>query len=152
MTNNDHPKKIFIRSLFVVFILTLITTTVILAAPPTNTYNPGETLNPSCSPGDTNCTVTTPLFARTTGNVGIGTTTPNWLFQIASGTAPYLAISDSDAGLNSKHWLLSAIDGIFRIGTSSDSFTATTTYLTINSILKPERIHFVHYHNHKQIL
>src|SRR3989344_6644389 len=28
------------------------------AAPPGSPYTPGETLDPSCAPGDTNCTVT----------------------------------------------------------------------------------------------
>ncbi|MFH1412913.1 MAG: hypothetical protein ABIG10_02690 [bacterium] len=32
-----------------------------VAAPPTSEYTPGETLTPTCSPGDTNCTVTSPL-------------------------------------------------------------------------------------------
>src|SRR3989344_3331214 len=94
--NSNYFKNRFKISLLIGAIVLMATAIIVIAAPPTNAYNPGETLNPSCSPGDTNCTVTTPLFARTTGNVGIGTTTPNWLFQIASGTAPYLAISDSD--------------------------------------------------------
>ena len=32
-----------------------------MAIPPTSTYSPGETLNPSCAPGDANCTVTAPV-------------------------------------------------------------------------------------------
>ena len=33
----------------------------VFAVPPTSTYDPGETLNPSCNPGDTNCKVTGPV-------------------------------------------------------------------------------------------
>src|SRR3989344_8231453 len=66
------------------------------------------------------------------GNIGIGTTTPNWTLSVASST-PYLSLTDSDAPTNAKHWLLSAIDGIFRIGTSSDALSATSTYLTISN-------------------
>ncbi|MFH1413024.1 MAG: hypothetical protein ABIG10_03310 [bacterium] len=50
-----------------------------IAAPPTSEYTPGETLAPTCSPGDTNCTVTSPITANQTitlsGDVsGSGTT------------------------------------------------------------------------------
>jgi hypothetical protein len=36
------------------------------ADPPTSPYSPGATLNPSCSPTSTNCTVEPPLFSTTT--------------------------------------------------------------------------------------
>jgi len=69
----------------------------------------------------------------TTGtNLGIGTSTPNWAFQVAS-TAPYIALTDTDAGPNLKHILLSNLDGVFRIGTSSDALNSTTTLLTFNT-------------------
>jgi hypothetical protein len=48
------------------------------ATPPTSPYLPGETLDPSCSPGDPNCTVLTSLTGTSTpGNIGFykGTTT-----------------------------------------------------------------------------
>lgn len=67
------------------------------------------------------------------GNVGIGTSTPNWDLQIASTTDAVLALSNTSATLNNKHWLLSSIGGNFQIGTSTDTFTATSTYLTINN-------------------
>lgn len=49
-------------------------------------YEPGATLNPSCQPGETNCTVKKGKFVDgtntndavyTAGNVGIGTTSPD---------------------------------------------------------------------------
>ena len=46
--------KIFIT---VLVFTVLVFTSIAFAAPPTSKYSPGETLSPSCSPGDTNCSV-----------------------------------------------------------------------------------------------
>ena len=65
------------------------------------------------------------------GNVGIGTTTPAWLTQIA-GTRPSLALSDTSSGTNTKHFLLSNNGGNLYIGTSTDAYaTSTPAALTI---------------------
>ena len=43
------------------------------ATPPTSPYNPGETLNPNCSPGDPNCTVLPPVtYVGATNDVDLG--------------------------------------------------------------------------------
>ncbi len=54
------------------------------AAPLVSPYTPGQTLDPSCAPGDTNCTVAVSSWATSGNNiyyngsnVGIGTTTPS---------------------------------------------------------------------------
>src|SRR3989344_3444182 len=67
-----------------------------------------------------------------TGNIGLGTTTPNWTLQVASVT-PYISITDTDATTDNKHYLLSNIGGIFRIGTSSDSLSSTSTLLSMDT-------------------
>ncbi len=48
----------FLLSVFIIAFSTFIYTA--LAAPPGSSYNLGETLSPTCAPGDTNCTVNTP--------------------------------------------------------------------------------------------
>ena len=65
-----------------------------------------------------------------TTTVGIGTTTPTWLLHLAS-TTPYLALSDTDAGLDQKHWLISNQSGSLRFGTSSDAnpFSTSTNFM-----------------------
>jgi hypothetical protein len=69
-------KSLFNNKLFyfaAAAIVTLTTTSVIFATPPATKYSRGETLDPSCAPGDANCTVdtdetdpTVKLFAKTT--------------------------------------------------------------------------------------
>ena len=69
----------------------------------------------------------------TTGFLGIGTSTPNWNLQIA-GTRPSFALSDSSAGVNLKHWLLSSMGGSLYIGTSTDLFgTSSPAAISIDS-------------------
>lgn len=68
-----------------------------------------------------------------TGKVGIGTTTPNWLLQV-NGTRPSIALSDSSAGANLKHWLLSSMGGNLYIGTSSDLYaTSSPAAITVTN-------------------
>ncbi len=65
------------------------------------------------------------------GDIGIGTTTPNWQFQIASSSKAFLALSDMSAGVDSKHWFMSSQGGNLYIGTSTDALSATSTVFTI---------------------
>ena len=69
------------------------------------------------------------LLATGGANVGIGTTTPFWTLQVASAT-PYFTLTDTDAGTNAKHGLISFLDGLFRFGTSSDLLSATSSVET----------------------
>ena len=80
-------------------------------------------------------TVTGGTYLATGGGnsifVGIGTTTPAWILQVAS-TSPMITLTDTNAGTDDKHGSFSYIDGIFRISTSSDALTSSTTALSIN--------------------
>jgi len=68
------------------------------------------------------------------GNVGIGTTTPTSLLQLAGASAPKFTISDTDASANQKHFFLQSDSGTFSIGTTSDSLVDTATFpLSISS-------------------
>src|SRR3989338_3256401 len=64
-----------------------------------------------------------------TTTVGIGTTTPAWALQIGRATSSvksFLALSDTLAGTNLKHWTLSSQGGNLYIATSSDIYTTST--------------------------
>ncbi len=60
------------------------------------------------------------------GNVGIGTSTPNWNLQVASSTKTRFALSDMSAAENKKHWLFSSQGGDLVFATSTDSYATTT--------------------------
>lgn len=45
------------KTIFVLAFLVLYSVTISYAVPPLTAYNPGETLDPNCAPGDTNCLV-----------------------------------------------------------------------------------------------
>ncbi len=64
------------------------------------------------------------------GYVGIGTSTPKWLLNLATSTTQ-LALTNPGAGLNAKHLQLGWLGGSFNIGTSSDDFTSSSTALSI---------------------
>ncbi|MDO8567002.1 MAG: DUF5011 domain-containing protein [bacterium] len=68
------------------------------------------------------------------GALGVGTSTPAWALQIASSTAPQLALTDPNAGANLKHWTLRSVAGTFYLATSSDAYaTSTSAALTIDT-------------------
>ncbi len=69
--------------------------------------------------------------APVSGNVGIGTSTPNQLLTVV-GTRPSIKLSDYSAGQNLKTWLFSSMGGNLYIGTSTDAYaTSTPAALTI---------------------
>lgn len=63
---------------------------------------------------------------------GFGTSTPHYLLELATSTAPQLALTDGS--LTSNHWTLTTIGGTLYVATSSPSTYATSsgTALTIN--------------------
>lgn len=86
-----------------------------------NTYGVIDVLQSGGAQGNGNLAI-----APLGGNVGIGTTTPAWKFQVA-GTRPDFAISDSASGVGSKHILFSNRGGNLYIGTSTDLYATSTT-------------------------
>jgi len=84
-----------------------------------------------------NTGLTEAMRITSTGNLGIGTTTPFARLDIASSSASasnfgQLALTDTNAGANLKHWLFSSEGGNLYIGTTTDAYaTSTTPGLTI---------------------
>ncbi|GEM_PF-2857284 len=73
------------------------------------------------------------VLQQGSGRLGIGTTTPQWLTQLA-GTRPHLTFSDTNGGTDLKHWTFSSQGGNFYVATSSDAYaTSTMPALAINS-------------------
>lgn len=68
------------------------------------------------------------------GAVGIGTTTPQWLLQLATSTKPQLTLSDPST-LTNNHWSVRNAGGIFYLATSSPGTFATSSVsaLTIDA-------------------
>jgi len=65
---------------------------------------------------------------NSSGKVGIGTTTPVSLLNVAGATAPKITISDTDASADRKHWFVESSSGVFSIGTTSDALVTNATY------------------------
>jgi hypothetical protein len=66
----------------------------------------------------------TRMYVAGTGNVGIGTTTPTWLLNPASATAPQLALS---AGAGVAQWAFRNAGGNLYFSTTTVAGTATTS-------------------------
>jgi hypothetical protein len=82
--------------------------------------------------------VTNSAFDSSLGALGIGTTTPEWVLQLASSSAPQLTLSDGDAG---NHWSFRSAGGNFYLASSSRTTFATST-LSIFSILNNGNVGF----------
>jgi hypothetical protein len=76
-------------------------------------------------------TMTEKMVINSIGNIGVGTSTPNWLLQISSSTIPQFALTDPSAGTDAKHFFFRSAGGNLYIGSSTDSLSATSTYMTI---------------------
>lgn len=67
---------------------------------------------------------TSSLLNFTSGQVGIGTTTPQWLLDLASSTAPQLTL---DGGAGNPSWAFRNAGGTLYIATTSPSTNATSS-------------------------
>lgn len=68
------------------------------------------------------------------GRVGIGTTTPQYLLEIATTTRPQFVIDDPSGGTNAKHGGIGFNNGTFTFGTTSDTvFTSTSTAMSLTA-------------------
>ncbi|MDO8552759.1 MAG: hypothetical protein Q7S01_04560, partial [bacterium] len=77
----------------------------------------------------TSLTATSSLFIATSGNVGIGTTTPNWTLTSSNSTGPQLSLGD---GANNS-WTFRNSGATLYIATSTYSATSTTAALAFNN-------------------
>src|SRR3989344_2530626 len=122
----------------------------VLATPPTSTYTPGETLNPNCSPGDTNCDVESPLTSTNISDTAYDEATWNGVTTIAPsknairdkiealslGSGANTALSNlASVAINTT--LVSDTDNTDALGTTaiawSDLFLGSGAVITFNS-------------------
>ncbi len=104
-----------------------------------NLYAPGETLNPDCAPGDTNCSVAQVSVNTTTNFFGIGTTSPYAKLSVVGGvvaayfTATTTATSTFTGGFDtavlsvSSTTATSTIPGGLQLGRLNISTTTATS-------------------------
>lgn len=81
--NRYRPSIVLLLYIAILLVTASVSVITLFAAPPVTPYSPGETLTPTCAPGDANCTVAVPwsasgstLYTNLAGNVGIGTSSP----------------------------------------------------------------------------
>lgn len=98
----------------------LLTATTLFAAPPGSQYNPADTLNPSCAPGSTNCSVN--ISSSSTITIGD---------DVVSGTADRVLFLDSSGNLDdSPDFTWRDSTKVFRVGDVSG--TTNGTLLDLN--------------------
>ncbi len=95
-------------------VLILFGATITFATPPTSPYTAGETLDPSCAPGDTNCTAT--ILPDQTGNSGKYLTTDGT-------TSSWATVSGGITSLNA----LTGGTQTFATGTSGTDFDISSS-------------------------
>jgi hypothetical protein len=66
-----------------------------------------------------------------TGNIGVGTTTPNSIFQIANTGTRQILITDNDAALDAKHWYIESNAGALNIGELNDALSVAASNFQI---------------------
>ncbi|MEK7673909.1 MAG: hypothetical protein AAB371_01780, partial [Patescibacteria group bacterium] len=130
-TKNFQRHKRFLIGGFVFIIILALSFSIfydVFAAPPVTAYTPGETLDPSCGPTDTNCTVYPPLSTTitTSTNIVMGTTT----LSFATSTL-VIDAANSRVGIGTTNPLskLHLQDGTFLVDNPA-SPTLTGTYNT----------------------
>lgn len=111
--------------------------TYVLADPPTSAYSPGATLNPSCTVGSTNCTVTSPVpYSGASSAVDLGSQTFTTTGTVTGGAATFTATSGAQASLryNSTNYasFTTASNGDLTIATTSST---TGGQINLNSAI-----------------
>lgn len=126
----QHKKLLFSLAFFAVFGLTL----QIFAAPPVTTYSQGETLDPSCVPGSTNCIVS--IIPDQTGNSGkyltTNGTTASW--STISGGGGGLSSVSVTGSLSGDGTLLNPLS-INQATSGSDGYLSSTDWSVFNNKL-----------------
>jgi len=75
----------------------------------------------------------TEFYIDAQGRIGIGSTTPQAMLQIAGAAGPNLLLTETGAGVDLKHWYASTTAGSLTFGTVNDTLTTLTERLRITN-------------------
>jgi len=120
-------KILEISSIFVGVIMALYYFYPVFAAPPTTPYAPGETTDPACTPGSTNCTVYPPLTTTLTTSTAITMATSALRFAYDSTNYTALTVA-ADGALT-----VSSTGGVTTTFANKISVLANSYFSTISS-------------------
>ncbi len=133
-----ESKKLYkileISSIFVGVIMTLYYFYPVFASPPSTPYAPGETTNPTCSPGDTNCTVYPPLTTTLTTSTAIimGTSSLRLAYD-STNYASFTVSSDGGLTIASTNAATTTFSNKIAFASLSIQGTAGTNPFIVNS-------------------
>ncbi|MFA5931977.1 MAG: tail fiber domain-containing protein [Candidatus Paceibacterota bacterium] len=132
LTIQKMHKNFFLIGLFI-FASFFTVTTFVFASPPSTRFAPGETLNPTCGPTDTNCAVDQIYVNPTTLFYGIGTNAPTAKFQVAQETTGIGTVSN-DAGGTTVTGVGTKFTNTFKVGDTITIPATTGQTVTISAI------------------
>jgi len=75
----------------------------------------------------------TEFYIDAQGRLGVGTTTPQAMLQVAGTAGPNLLFTETGAGVDLKHWYASTTAGDLTFGILNDTLTALTERLRITN-------------------
>ncbi|MDD4477319.1 MAG: hypothetical protein PHY40_04175, partial [Patescibacteria group bacterium] len=130
LKNNNYRVKFAALSVFVFGFLSFFALYPVFASPPDSPYAPGATLNPTCSPGDTNCSVASPIVSIFSATSTVTMNDYALAFHGSASNTLFIDALNSRIGIGTS----GPSDALTVIGNGVFGDGATTSTLTKNSL------------------